>query len=449
MNELLLYSSIIIGIFASVAALARKGVLVILLLAYGVMPIRVWTDISVPIPGLGYLLLDSLLGLYFIFLLLLRILLIRKASIETSGYISYTLIFIAMASISAFFVGITGEAAGFKMLIRLIYPVFIYFYIMHEYATADEGIKVINKFLTIGIIVSIAVFAANILGISSWRWSAGVDRFSGLGSISDYSYLMSTLLVFSYIKFRTTKNKLLYVTLMVIFGLQLLLTVTRGGIFSSIIAMLTIELFGNWKSISARIAMIIILVGITISAITLYQPLSDRIFARHYADVSRSSISLTEEFSASFKKSGREGLWAYVFEKINSSYHPIIGYGVGKGEIDITRDAGGVPHNEYIRILYEMGYPGLILFLLMLYQYWNISKRCLLFKSNNNRQIALASIGMIAIYASGAVVDNMINKYKNMGAPLIILVAFSIIANRQSKRELLAQSRSNKIYYEN
>ena len=442
MNELLLYSSILICIIASAAALTRKGILVILLLVYGVMPIRVWTDTSVPIPGFGYLLLDSLLGLYFIFLLLLRIALVRKASIKASGYISFTLAFIAIASISALFVGITGEAAGFKMLIRLIYPVFIYFYIMHEYGSTNEGIKVINKFLTIGICVSIAVFAANILGMSSWRWSAGVDRFSGLGSISDYSYLMSTLLVLSYVKFRTTKNKIFYISLMVIFGIQLLLTVTRGGIFSSIIAMLAIELFGNWKSLSARVAMTLVLVGITVSAIFLYQPLSDRIFARHYADVARPSISLTEEFSASFKKSGRERLWSYVYERINSSYHPIIGYGVGKGEIDITRDAGGVPHNEYIRILYEMGYPGLILFLLMLYQYWKISRRTLRYKSNSVRQIALASIGMIAIYTSGAVVDNMINKYKNMGAPLIILVAFSVIATRQSRKEMLASTQT-------
>ena len=46
--------------------------------------------------------------------------------------------------------------------------------------------------------------------------------------------------------------------------------------------------------------------------------------------------------------------------------------------------------------------------------------------------IRISLIGVLVLYATGAIVDNMISKYKNMGAPLFIILALVLIRDKRT-----------------
>ena len=114
----------------------------------------------------------------------------------------------------------------------------------------------------------------------------------------------------------------------------------------------------------------------------------------------------------------------------------VFGHGLGSAEIDLVKAMGGIPHNEYMRVLYELGVVGLFLFIASFYQLWRLPRQLSLTKKSRlSRLIGDCCLGILILYMSGALVDNMLNKYKNMGAPLFAFMAFAVIRLRDSDDE--------------
>jgi O-antigen ligase len=115
-------------------------------------------------------------------------------------------------------------------------------------------------------------------------------------------------------------------------------------------------------------------------------------------------------------------------KRVGSDYHLLTGYGAGSAEVDVLKYIGGIPHNEYLRVLYEMGLIGLLLFVSLLIQLWRIARSGVMAaESNFHQAIAGMAIGIITIYAAGSMVDNMISKYKSMGLLLYMLIGYVLI----------------------
>lgn len=421
----------IVAIVVVYLSLTRRAVLLPILIIYAFLPIRFWTDASLPVPGFGSLLLDPLIALFLSILMLGRLLINQKTGREGLHDISLLLVFVVFAVISALIMGMMGQFSGFKMLVRFIYPILVFLIILHDYQKEIHADYIVSLFIGVGVVASVFVFAANYLGISSWRVSAGVDRFAGLGAVSDYAYLMALLAVLSYTKMNLTKRKVLYGFLTMLFVAQMMMTVTRGAIFACIIAIVAIELFSSSRALTTRLIMPIVLLGFLSASVTFYEPLRERIFATHYKDVEHNSgATLSQNFSTSFSRSGRESAWIYVVTQVFSDYHMFFGFGIGSAEINIVRDLGGIPHNEYMRVLYEMGAIGLLLFVMSFFQLWKVIRRLSGEKYKNVESANLVewcSVGIIVLYMAGALVDNMINKYKNMGMPLFVFVALVLV----------------------
>lgn len=420
---------VVLGLLFSIVAVMRPGVLLPALIIYAFLPIRVWTELSVPVPGIGSLVLDTLLALLFSLLITVRLFISNGVREEKLDVLWALWLFLGLASVSSFLMGVMGQSSGFKMLVRFIYPILIFMLVLKDHRGLYSAKKIIKFFIWAGVIASVGVLIANIIGISSWRWSAGVTRFSGLGSISDYAYLMGLLAILSYVVMKHDRRKLVYGIIAAIFIAQMMMTVTRGAIFATAIAFIAIEMFAGSRKLSVKLVMPVVLLSILLSAVVFYEPLRSRVFGTHYSDVSSNeNASLSDKFSQSFTKSGREGLWTYVSKKVFTNYHVLFGYGIGSAEVDIVSDLGGVTHNEYVRIVYEMGVVGLLLFMMALYQLWKIPLK-LVAKSNDSSTalVAASCLGVFVLYVSGALVDNMINKYKNMGAPMLMFIAFAYI----------------------
>ena len=422
---------LLIAVFTVVLlASLKRGLILPIMLIYAVIPIRYWNDAltSTNILQLGT---DSIVALIFIFGFVVRILFSPSELSVYLWQISNSVLFLFAAFLSALAMSLLGDIYGIKMFIRIAFPLIVFVFVVSEYQSGFEAQRILSGFIFIGVVVSALGIMATFIGVETWHVSAGVMRYGPLGSISDYSYLMALMTIFTYVRFRFASSKILYGMLTILFFSQCLFTVTRGGIFGAVIAIASIELFGTKKRLSNHLLMVVFLIVSFFSIITFYSPLRERVFATHYKDV-KVSDSVGSKLTDSFAKSGRSSLWGFVTSSTIETPYILLGHGLGSVEVEVVKAVGGVTHNEYIRVLYEQGIVGLFLFCGLLLQLWKIGRwGSFDAKHEDLRLIALTLIGVLALYASGSMVDNMMNKYKNMGAPLYMLAAFSLIQMRR------------------
>lgn len=103
-----------------------------------------------------------------------------------------------------------------------------------------------------------------------------------------------------------------------------------------------------------------LLIALFIFSILSFKPLRERFFEGEMSPELRGiSINMT----------GRVTLWSIMFESILDA--PIVGKGVGSAKALIDKNVPGLdhPHNEYLRILHNVGAVGLFLWLL---GYWHL-----------------------------------------------------------------------------
>lgn len=419
--------AVILGFALLAGSLVSQTIFFCLVFTFAFLPVRDFTDVHIGFITVETLITGALLGVMGV-----RMFFYRAHNQVRLSSIWLSWVFIGFGAISATLVIAMGIPEGFKMLYRLAFPIIAFLYFITCMKKEDIE-KTLNLIIIIGLGISLAVLFHSLVFGGGWRISAGVERFEGTGSINEHGYSMGLLTIISYVRMRTGGKWHIYGPLAALFALQVLLTITRGAIFATALGLVAFELFGQRGGITARLLLVSALVMGMLAAVLFYAPLRDRIFATHYKDVGHKGTAI-QQFEASFEKSGRGVLWRFVIKRVTGDYHLITGYGLGRAEVDVTRYIGNVPHNEYFRMLYEMGIIGLLLFIALLIQLWRIARNGVKHAENNLQLwITGTSVGIVMLYSAGAMVSNTINNYKNLGLFLYMFIAFVLISKMQSK----------------
>jgi O-antigen ligase len=143
--------------------------------------------------------------------------------------------------------------------------------------------------------------------------------------------------------------------------------------------------------------------------------------------------------SPGFYTSGRATVWPVIIEE--GLKHPLFGYGTGNAKVFMEENFKGVgllPHNEYLRIFYDGGVMGLILFLSAwiqrLKKHWLFWKKRERNNDKNKAKFHLASIlGTVGILVS-AIFDNVF-------LYVFMLVPICLIYGICDKLEVLSKSK--------
>jgi hypothetical protein len=419
--------ALILGFVLLLGSLVSQTIFFCLVFAFAFLPVRDLADTQLSVPVFQALTVETLITGVLVGVMGVRMVFHRAHNQVRLSSIWISWVFIGFGAISATLVISMGIPEGFKMLYRLAFPLIAFLYFI-TCMKKEDIVKTLNLIIIIGLGISLANLYNLLIG-GGWHMAVGVERYTGLGSASDLAFSNGLLTIICYVKMRTGGKWQIYGPLAALFGLQVLLTVTRGGIFATAFGLLAFELFGQRGGVTARLLLVSMLVMGLLAAVLFYAPLRARIFATQYRDVGNKGTA-TQQLEASLEKSGRSRLWGYILKKVRGDYHLIAGYGAGSAEVDVLRDIGGVPHNEYFRVFYEMGVIGLLLFISLLLQLWSIARSGVRQADTRLSQaVAGISVGVITLYAAGAMVDNMINKYKSMGLFLYMFVAFVLLLN--------------------
>ena len=136
----------------------------------------------------------------------------------------------------------------------------------------------------------------------------------------------------------------------------------------------------------------------------------------------------------SVNTSGREKYWSTTWDSYLTS--PIVGHGAGSADLLVTDTYGKAdhPHNDYLRILHDLGAIGAVLwiagYLLLLIRCamaWNAGPRGV----PSTELHMTATLGLIAV-AIAMITDNVVI-YVFAMAPLALVVGMSIGLERRSR----------------
>ncbi|MHA1758055.1 MAG: O-antigen ligase family protein [Promethearchaeota archaeon] len=399
------------------------GFLLILLFTGG-FPLAVLTRGTRPfLKSIGGI---NIAGIRLVFLvsILLLVLLNRKRTLKTMINFRLYTIFLIWTGITLLYS--PAKIDGLRLFFKLLYPFLIFIFIRTE---VDNNYKIKKSVLSIlgggFVILFLLPMFSNIQQNRIFAF-----KFFHPSPFSFYMYMLS---IFSYVKWRILKKNF-WLIIAIIFAIVSFLALTRITIFAFLSSTIIIEIFLNKKK---AIILAVVLMVVIISTIYFYYPLKDRMF--HNTDLNLSDLlSSPNEALKSINLSGREILWGYLWNDFisNSRINLFLGVGVGatspyfKKLEEQYSIIGGVAHNEYLRLLVEIGVIGLILFLVANIKFLvDMFRKIKFYKDNSEIKIlSYTAFSLIIGYLVIAITDNPLDYYANFSQYVFAFIALTYSA---------------------
>lgn len=363
--------------------------------------------------------LRQVLFLYIFTLLLLSILVIKKNLIIRKNifigplFLFWLYAFIRVINSPGYFYGLT-EIVKFSYVILSLIIFDQFFYLNRSSQNfIDKTIKLTFVVFCIGVAINL---------LSGWTISPDTGEFllGGLGGRALGAMFSSIVSVYFITKYFFTK-KISYFLLFVVGCLFLMLNFTRIVIVAFVLALIIIALWLRKFKLMLLFAIIpIIIILLFPSYITLVVKES----FRGIEDISGlRNLSLTE-IPYYIKFTGREILW---YEAITGFVkNPILGNGTGYSNLSVKLITNGIEqvHNDYLKILCDMGIIGLILYLSIYISMLKKSVRIYLADKVNSRQAYILFIITMLQIIIFSITDNVISY-----APYILTYLFLFYVN--------------------
>ena len=329
--------------------------------------------------------------------------LVKKGSLRVNRIDKAFLIFLSVSTLGVFNAfqnfGISGSIA-IKEWVRLL-SLFILYFLIKNIAKTEGQIKAFINVMFLSMVIPLGVgYYQLITRAESTLARIGFHRIYGTAVHSNhYALYLSFFLIFVLVLF-LKERKRKYVFYSLIIGIPFIATLSLNGLI-----MLSISVFviGMIKYKKFMIASFVILTIIILSVSPLQQRLSKLM------DINLKEEIRTGEFSTSF--SWRIYWWGLYIKKIKEK--PAFGYGLHTSElVNPQEDKSRIiwaPHNDFLRVLIELGIIGLLAYL---YFYYVIGRWIWKsYKKIEDEKYKNLTLGLFAIFIAliaGSFVGNFI-----------------------------------------
>jgi len=301
-----------------------------------------------------------------------------------------------------------GDGARFAA--KLVYPFLVMCFAAEAARRWRTYRRPIRGWIAGGLVASAIAFSLFLSSGLAEYFSGTAYRYTSLYHPSPFSFYLLVLFAFCYSSWRITKTRS-YLLLSMIFGFQVLLSMVRISIFCFVIVICITEILVRP---SPRSIIRSSLIGASILAIMLFALLTIPLLQQGVTYDQTDSIS---SLVSNINDQGRSRIWSSVYESyVNGD--SITGMGLGsttKGFRDHLFVGGtvSVVHNEYLRLLYETGILGILLFIGMLCSHF----RQLLTRRDYRRFpiLWIPAVSVLVCYSVVAITDNPLDYYQVLG----------------------------------
>lgn len=317
----------------------------------------------------------------------------------------YTLMLLFMACTV---VHSTAPVEGLRLLMKMVFP-FLFFLAVAQLVRSWQEVDVyVRYWIGGGIVASLCAPVLLLVTGSRFLYPADEFRFSpGFTSASSFSFYMLALFLYCYAQWRKQRS-FGFAVLTGLFGIQTVLPLTRIAWAALLLGLTAFELFyvkGRKKWLVA--AAIALLPALILYALVWSLPaLQQRVFQTEEVD---SDLPAVEQ-AQSVGLTGRGTVWLAGLEDYRE-HSLLLGQGIGSSDHYFMSLFGTVAHNEYLRVLYDGGAVGLVLFM-----FANLSLLRWLGKIRRNEYSAVRAysaigVALVLAYLVVALTDNPLDYY--------------------------------------
>ncbi|MFP4624179.1 MAG: O-antigen ligase family protein [Gemmatimonadota bacterium] len=353
----------------------------------------------------------------------------------TGRYGRWYLVFVAWAILTLAYSWVPLD--GVRLLLKLLYPFLLFVVVL-------GGIRERRQLDRLGDAIFIGAALITILLNPLYMLGGGFvhDQVLGVrvGGVGIYaaawSFYLLIMLIASLVRF-STRGQLRYLALAAVCVFWIVLALSRTALLAGMAALALLALHSAVVRRDYRLMGAVVGIGVVLGAILLPAFLQ-KTFG-HVVPTPGELLALARDPVSLFERvrlSGREIFWPIIFLYFLGS--PIIGLGLGTTtfimETRLPAEAGGVVHNEYLRLATETGLIGLALFAVAVIAWARGVARASLRPEPWVSEWSLAAIGALAVWAVTAVADNSIDYYAPVSQFVAVLAAGAIWAARHASR---------------
>jgi hypothetical protein len=302
----------------------------------------------------------------------------------------------------------TAPVEGLRLLMKIVFPFLLFLAVGQLLKSSHDAEVYAGYWIAGGIVASLCAPVVALITGTQFLYTANEFRYNpGFTSASSYSFYMLALFLYCYAQWRRHYS-MGFAALAGIFGVQTILPMTRIAWAALLLGLTVFELSHvkgkkKWFAVSA--------VGL-LPAVFLYAmlwqfpALQERVFQSDRVD---SDLPAIEQIQ-SVGLSGRGAVWLAGW--VDYQEHSLLlGQGIGSNDHYFMSLFGTVAHNEYLRILYDGGAIGLLLFI-----FANLSLLSWLAKLRKHtdasvREYSAIGSALMFAYFLVAITDNPLDYY--------------------------------------
>ena len=327
---------------------------------------------------------------------------------------------------------------GVRFLMKLAYP-FLLFTIVLGLVEKREELEWLGTAIMVGAAVT-TLFLNPLYQLGGGVVQDAVlgARIGGVGIyVAPWSFYLLIMLIMALVRF-STRRQLRYMVLAGVCVVWIALALSRTALLAGLGALALIGVHSAVVERDYRLLNTVVLIG-TVLALAIVPSFLQKTFG-HVVPTPGEILALLQDPLTLFEHvrlSGREEFWPVIFLYFLGS--PVIGLGLGTTtfimETQLPEAAGGVVHNEYLRLATETGIIGLGIFALAVIA-WARGVAWASFRSEPwVLEWTLAALGALAVWAVTGLADNSIDYYAPVSQYVAVLAAGAIWAARSARSE--------------
>ncbi|HEX7050682.1 MAG TPA: O-antigen ligase family protein [Longimicrobiales bacterium] len=310
---------------------------------------------------------------------------------------------------------------GLRLFFKLAYPFLMFVAIRGVVRERGQLERLVDWVLIGGIVLTVLIDPVYVMAGGYDVDAAGRIRVQSMGLHENpFSFYLLMLILISFARY-TVRGQLRYLALCGLFGIWLVLTLTRITFLAGMAGLAGVALFGALVARNYRAVL-----GAGVVAAALAVPLVPVALERSlgYIPGPAELLSLLADpmtLIQSINWQGRLVLWGVIFSSVASS--PVIGHGLGSSTALIFATLpgwAGVVHNEYLRLLVDTGIIGSVLFAIAVLAWCAGALQAGRVQDAQAREFALPAFAGIVAWSIIAVTDNAFDYY----APFTQYIAF-------------------------
>jgi O-antigen ligase len=320
---------------------------------------------------------------------------------------------------------------GLRFLFKLALPFLVFVAVLGLARSREELVR-----MGTWILVGAGLIALVITPL--YALSGGYDydfmghlRFRGPGHAhqNPFAFYMVLMILMAYARY-SVRGQLRYLGLCAIFGVWLVLTVTRIALLGAVAGLAGAALFVLLVDRSYR--SVLVSAGI---AVAVMIPLIPAVLSRTFGYVPTpvELWQLTQnpvELYHSMHWLGREMIWPIVFGVFMQS--PIFGHGIGSEMVVTSQyippEGGAIVHNEYLRLALDTGTVGVLLYAAAILAWAGAVVRAGRTRDPAVREFAIPAVGGLCVWVVVAITDNAFDYYSAFTQFIAFFCAAAIAA---------------------